>query len=139
MGWNFQRFNRAKNESNNAAYSGKCRIRRFVMILQNIKTLLEIDVDEEIFDSQLLLYINAGLRYLKNNGVPVSKISLKTQSFRGLKSGDQDIVLSWLHLYCLQRLDRTLMYSTTGSTATINWIDEEMTDLIYHLKARYDK
>ena len=109
-------------------------------IIEELKTLLEIDIDEELFDHQILLQANAGLRYLMNNAIPVFLID-ETNSgddFDKLQAGDYQLVLNWLHLYCLQRLDRTLNYSTLGAKTTGNWIEDEKTDLIYQLKVRYD-
>lgn len=110
-----------------------------MVVLKELKTLLEVDVEETIFDSQLLLYANAGIGYLVNNGVPVSRIDEKTEKeeFVFTDESDYDVFLSWLHLYCLQRFDRTLM--TQGSQTTLNWIDGEMTNLIYQLKVKYDR
>lgn len=107
-------------------------------VLDDLKNLLEVDVEETIFDAQLLLYANSGLAYLANNGVPVNRIDvLGDSSDWTLKEAhDYDIILSWLHLYCLQRFDRTLM--TSAYKATVNWIDSEMTNLITQLKVRYD-
>lgn len=107
-------------------------------VLDDLKNLLEVDVEETIFDAQLLLYANAGIAYLMNNSVPINRIDATTRyDAWELRDNDYDIVLSWLHLYCLQRFDRTLMTSAYKTTA--NWIDSEMTNLIYQLKARYDK
>jgi hypothetical protein len=36
-------------------------------VLEDLKQLLEVDLDEEIYDNQLLLYANGGLKYLMNN------------------------------------------------------------------------
>lgn len=109
-------------------------------ILSSIKTILEVDLEETIFDDQLLLYLNSGLSYLINNKIPVSTIDATTTSDAfvalGLKSNDVLITLSWLHLYTLQRFDRTLMQSNENTTA--NWIDIEMDNLLYQLKTFYD-
>ena len=121
-------------------------------VLDDLKNLLEVDVEETIFDAQLLLYANSGIAYLKNNGIPVERIGTTSDVFafqkeltenktsnaiwHNLRDDDYEIVLAWLHLYCLQRFDRTLMTSTYKTT--INWIDSEMTNLIYQLKVRYD-
>lgn len=107
-------------------------------VLDDLKNLLEVDVEETIFDAQLLLYANSGIAYLKNNAIPVARIESNTLSKEWeLRDDDYEIVLAWLHLYCLQRFDRTLM--TSAYKATANWIDSEMTNLIYQLKVRYDK
>lgn len=122
-------------------------------VLDDLKNLLEVDVEETIFDAQLLLYANSGIAYLKNNGIPVSRIGTTSDVFafqkeltenktsdvvwHNLRDDDYEIVLAWLHLYCLQRFDRTLM--TSAYKTTLNWIDSEMTNLIYQLKVRYDK
>lgn len=108
------------------------------IVLQDLKTLLEVDIEETIYDDQLLMYANAGLRYLENNGVPVEAIEKETDSanFKNLKPPDFALVLSYLHLYCLQRFDRTLM--TGNGQSNMSWIDAEMLDLITMLKVRYD-
>lgn len=108
-------------------------------VLEDLKQLLEVDLDEEIYDNQLLLYANGGLRYLMNNAVPVSIITKDTEhtAFANLKDDDYQIVLSWLNLHCLRLFDRTLMNS--NQTATNNWIEAEMQNLIYQLKVIYDR
>jgi hypothetical protein len=110
-------------------------------ILNQIKTLLEVDLSETIFDDQLLLYLNNGIRYLANNKIPVDVIDATTLpdawALLGLNTGDSNIVVAWLHLYVLQRFDRTLM-AVNGQNATLQWIDSEMQNLIYQLKTIYD-
>lgn len=105
-------------------------------ILDDLKELLEIDLEEKIYDRQLLLYANGGIAYLKNNAIPVTRIDETTDKWDSLKDDDSDIVIQWLHLYCLQRYDRTLM-SSSGTTQ--EWIDSEMSNLIMQLKVRYDR
>ena len=121
-------------------------------VLEDLKNLLEVDIEETIFDAQLLLYANSGIAYLRNNGIPVERIGTTSDVFafqkeltenttsdtvwHNLRDDDYDIILAWLHLYCLQRFDRTLM--TSAYKTTQNWIDSEMTNLIYQLKVRYD-
>ena len=106
-------------------------------VLDDLKNLLEVDVEETIFDAQLLLYANSGIAYLRNNGIPVERIGTTSDTvWQELRDDDYEIVLAWLHLYCLQRFDRTLM--TSAYKTTQNWIDSEMTNLIYQLKVRYD-
>ena len=121
-------------------------------VLDDLKNLLEVDIEETIFDAQLLLYANSGIAYLRNNGIPVERIGTTSDVFafqkeltenttsdtvwHNLRDDDYEIVLAWLHLYCLQRFDRTLM--TSAYKTTLNWIDSEMTNLIYQLKVRYD-
>ena len=106
-------------------------------VLEEIKAMLEVELEEEIFDDQLLLYINSGISYLKNNRIPVEKVDETTQTsdFR-LQEFDKLIVINWLSLYCLQRFDRSLL--NASAEATTSWINEEMTNLIYQLKAKYD-
>lgn len=102
--------------------------------------MLEFDLDTEIYDSQLLLYINAGIRYLINNNIPLVFIDSETQveSFHeaGLQVGDEMIVISWLHLECMQKFDRTLMSENYRTTQL--WIDSEKSNLINQLKVIYD-
>jgi hypothetical protein len=109
-------------------------------ILQKVKTLVEVDLDEMIFDDQLLLYINNGLRYLANNKIPVSavKIGETFDGFTKLRDGDSEIVLAWLHLYVLQRFDMTTMGSNRFTSSATTWIEVEMTNLIHQLKSIYD-
>lgn len=108
-------------------------------ILDAIKNLVEVDVEEKIFDDQLLLYANSGIQYLINNSVPISRIDEESESdqWTNIDEDDYLIILDWLHLRILQRFDRTLM--TGNQTTTATWIDSEMTNLIYHLKCKYDR
>jgi len=43
-------------------------------ILNQIKEMVEVDVEEELFDTQLLSYINSGISYLKRNNIPITRI-----------------------------------------------------------------
>lgn len=108
-------------------------------ILGDIKTLVEVDADEDIYDAQLILIINGGIAYLRNNGVPVSKIDKDTTADGWPKLSDDDypVVLDWLNYRVLQNFDRTLMLSYSANT-TNNFIDYHMTDLLYQLKVRYE-
>jgi hypothetical protein len=111
-------------------------------IFSKVKTLLEIDLSDDIFDSELLLYLNTGIRYLINNKIPINLIDESTLSDEwisdGLKSGDENIVIAWLHLYCLQRFDRTLTTEFNSTLKINNWLDAELNNLIYQLKVIYD-
>lgn len=106
------------------------------VILETIKEMVEIDVDEEIFDTQLLRYINSGISYLQRNGIPVTSVEeiTDTDVWSELKSDDVESVLDWLHLRCVQRFDKSLM---TGSGTTMEWIDSELTNILYQLKSVY--
>jgi len=108
-------------------------------ILSELKELVEIDLDEEIYDKQLLLYCNMGLRYLHNDAIPVSRIDEDTEwlEFGELREGDELIVIDWLHLYVVQRFDKALL--TVPARGTMVWIDTEMTNLLYQLKTLYDQ
>ena len=111
-----------------------------MIIFDEIKNMLEINITETIFDKQLLLYSNSALDYLKHNKIPVVNITKSTSQEEfladGLLASDINIVLSYLHLYVLQRFDRTLMQ--TSQNATLSWIDKELTSLLYQLKTVYD-
>lgn len=106
-------------------------------ILKTIKEMVEVDVEEDIFDVQLLRYINSGISYLQRNAIPVIRIDEDTElkGWTDIKKEDRETVLDWLHLRCIQRFDKSLM---TGSAATMEWIDGEMTNLLYQLKAIYE-
>ena len=105
-------------------------------ILETIKEMVEVDVEEDIFDVQLLQYINSGISYLQRNAIPVIRIDKETElgGWTDIEEEDREIVLDWLHLRCVQRFDKSLM---TGSAATMEWIDVELTNLLYQLKAIY--
>lgn len=105
-------------------------------ILNIIKEMVEVDVEEDIFDGQLLRYINSGISYLQRNGIPVSKVSTDTElkSWADIEEVDKESILDWLHLRCVQRFDKSLM---TGSKTTMEWIDSELTNILYQLKAVY--
>lgn len=105
-------------------------------ILKTIKEMVEVDVEEKIFDVQLLRYINSGISYLQRNAVPVIRIEKDTElkEWTDIEEEDRETVLDWLHLRCVQRFDKSLM---TGSSATMEWIDGEMTNMLYQLKAIY--
>lgn len=107
-------------------------------ILNKIKDMVEADIEETIFDNQLLLYINSGISYLRRNGIPVSKITNKStlENWKDIEEDDKYTILDWLHLRCIQRFDKSLK---TGSKTTNDWIDSELTNLIYQLKAIYLK
>lgn len=109
-------------------------------VLENVKTLLELDNDtEKIYDSQLLLYINGAISDLKANAVPLIFVDSETEAEAffeaGLKTGDENLIFSYLHLKALQRFDRTLM-QTQGNVLT--WIDKECAYILYQLKFKYD-
>jgi hypothetical protein len=105
-------------------------------ILETIKEMVEVDVEEDIFDDQLLRYINSGISYLQRNGIPVSKVATDTklETWADIEEEDQENILDWLHLRCVQRFDKSLM---TGSKTTMEWIDSELTNILYQLKAVY--
>ena len=111
-------------------------------ILERLKELIEIDVAEEIFDVQLLQYVNMGLRYLANNAIPVGVATELTafEDFDKLREGDWNIVLAWLHLYVIDRFDSISANSNSrGSTAWQTWLSEDMADKLYQLKTFYDR
>ena len=101
-------------------------------ILNQIKEMVEVDVEEEIFDTQLLSYINSGISYLTRNNIPITRIDKESE----LTEWDEieETILDWLHLRCVQRFDKSLM---TGNSTTMSWIDEELTNILYQLKAIY--
>lgn len=107
-------------------------------VLKNIKLLLEIDFEETMFDSQILSLINSGIRYLMNNKIPLCFVDENTDisefNEAGLNLGDEEIVISFLNFYTMQRFDRNLMSGSSYSNTTLNWIDKELNNLIYQLK-----
>jgi hypothetical protein len=108
-------------------------------VLEDIKTLLELDLCQPIFDAQIMGYANIGAQEMRNNGVPVTGITLTTlreEFATTLRDGDYHKALDFLHLFCLQRFDRTLM--TESSAAARNWIDTELSRILHELKVLYD-
>lgn len=109
------------------------------VILNDIKSLVEVDIDDKIYDDQLVLIINSGISYLINNGIPIDEIKTDTNSdeWDKIDKHDYSTILNWLNYHVLQNFDRTLMLSYSANT-TNNFIDYHMTDLLYQLKVRYD-
>lgn len=103
-------------------------------VLSQIKTMLELEITDPIYDDQLLMYTNSGLQYLINNKIPVILIDGTTEisAFTNLNPGDENLVLNWLHLYILQRFDRNL------GAGTSDWLNSEQLDILYQLKTSYD-
>ena len=104
-------------------------------ILNEIKNLVEVDVEETIFDNQLLFYANSGISYLINNGIPINNISLNSETNEWEKVDKQDIylIIKYLYLHSLQQFDQEIV----SSTATNNFIEAEKLDILTHLKMRY--
>lgn len=106
-------------------------------IFKTLKEMVEVDVEEDIFDVQLLRYINSGISYLQRNAIPVVKIAenSKLTDWPDIEEEDKETILDWLHLRCVQRFDKSLM---TGGATTMEWIDSELTNILYQLKAIYE-
>lgn len=105
-------------------------------LLEEVKELLEIDTEETIYDKQLTSYLNIGLSFLKNNGVPVANMSTEEVLEWSINDEDYPIIIEWLHLRTLQRFDRTLMNESAKTTNT--WIENYLSETLLHLKVRYD-
>ena len=101
-------------------------------ILNQIKEMVEVDV----FDTQLLSYINSGISYLTRNNIPITRIDKESEltEWNKIEEDDKETILDWLHLRCVQRFDKSLMI---GNSTTMSWIDEELTNILYQLKAIY--
>ena len=106
-------------------------------ILNDVKELVEIDIDEGIYDRKLILHINSGVAELVNNAIPISKIDVQTLDvdWKLIESNDYQIICDWLYFYVIGRLERPRI---TGR-ATSDFIEKQMTNLLYQLKAKYDK
>ena len=105
-------------------------------ILNQIKEMVEVDVEEEIFDTQLLSYINSGISYLKRNNIPITRIDEDSEltEWNEIEEYDKESILDWLHLRCVQRFDKSLI---TGNSTTMSCIYEELTNILYQLKSIY--
>jgi hypothetical protein len=113
-------------------------------ILADIKTLLEVDVDETIYDDALLGHINTGMVFLQTNAIPVGVVSgeVEGSELEGdglLKSGDYETIKEYLYFHCLARFDGSVMAANRFTSAYSNWIENQLTVLLYSLKARYDR
>lgn len=98
-------------------------------ILEVIKEMLE--VEGNAFDSQLLIYINTGISFLRHHGVNINTINSNTMSWDGVSNDIQNLCIQWLHINTLQNFDRELVETST----TNNWLEQQKESIIYQLKA----
>lgn len=105
-------------------------------ILEQIKTKIEVDSEENIFDSQLLLSINSSIAYLIKNGIPISFIeeNSNVDIWQDLRESDINLVIDFIYRDIIPEFDRDLLSSST----TINYLSEKNTDILYYLKSVYD-
>lgn len=105
-------------------------------ILEKIKTKIEVDSEENIFDSQLLLSINSSIASLIKNGIPISFIEQNSnvEIWPDLKESDINLVIDFIYRDIIPEFDRDLLSSST----TINYLNEKNTDILYYLKSVYD-
>lgn len=105
-------------------------------ILEQIKTKIEVDIEETIFDSQLLLSINSSIGYLIQNGIPLTYIIENSGSeiWTELKESDINLVIDWIYRDIIPEFDRDILNSST----TVEFLDRKNTDILYHLKSVYD-
>lgn len=101
-------------------------------IFQTIKDLVELDLSEDIFDNQLLNYINQNIQYMINNGIPITLIDMDTNfsDWSQLRAGDENIICKYLSYTCLVQLDNSFLSKNT--------IDKILEDTLYQLKVIYD-
>jgi hypothetical protein len=102
-------------------------------ILDDVKAFCEVEATT-IYDNRLLGYLNAGLSWLANLGIPVTIPVIGTETgFPGLQSPQDYILISyWCQLHCQQLFDKEIW------RATAKWIDEEKVKVEYQLFAIYD-
>ena len=105
-------------------------------ILEKIKTKIEVDSEETIFDSQLLLSINSSITSLIKNGIPISFIeeNSNVDIWQDLRESDINLVIDFIYRDIIPEFDRDLLPSST----TINYLNEKNTDILYYLKSVYD-
>ncbi len=105
-------------------------------ILEQIKTKIEVDIEETIFDSQLLLSINSSIASLIKNGIPISFIeeNSNVDIWQDLRESDINLVIDFIYRDIIPEFDRDLLSSPT----TINYLNEKNTDILYYLKSVYD-
>lgn len=104
-------------------------------ILNIIKEMLE--VEGNAFDSQLLIYINTGISFLKHLGLNIRNIKSDTKKWDNVSNDVQNLCIQWLHIYTLQNFDKELIETST----TNNWLEQQKDAIIYQLKAviNYEK
>jgi hypothetical protein len=107
-------------------------------ILEDIKEMIRVDLSEQIFDTEIMLHINNGVSELINNNIPITNIQLLDASgiWDKISKNDYQLILAWLYYYIMLRFERSLWGK--GSTTATHFIEKDMTDLLWKLKASYD-
>lgn len=114
---------------------------KILPILDDIKIQMELQ-QTKLFDAELLLWCNRAIAYLQNNKIPVSEItdvSEKDEWFQlGLTPIDYYLVTHYLLVFTMRFFDRTNMANSAVAGATQTFFDQELLDVLYHLKMKYD-
>lgn len=110
-------------------------------ILQDLKTLLEIDLDEDVEDAELILNANDYIADLINNEVPLTIIDATTTSedweASGLDAIDYYTVLKYLNMSAVRDISPAFV---TGQNASINNnIEKSLQRKLFQLKINYTK
>lgn len=105
-------------------------------VLEAVKTLVEVEINEDIFDSELLLYINMGIAFLINNAIPIFKVNENSllEEWIDIKESDRDLVIQYLYLDTLAQFDRDL----AGSKATTDYLEAKKLEILVQLKCSYE-
>lgn len=110
-------------------------------ILDDIKAQMELQ-QTTLFDTELLLWCNRAIAYLINNKIPISEITLESVKedwvLLGLESIDYYLVTHYLLVFTMRFFDRTNMANSAIAGATQTFFDQELLDVLYHLKMKYD-
>lgn len=105
------------------------------MLLEDVKEMVETDLEETIFDKQLTIYIRSGSAYLKNNSIPVPDFEKEDEEIQSMykEPDDYHLVLYWLHFHVIRVFDKEI------SATTLSFIQEEMINTLYQLKIKYSR
>ncbi len=107
------------------------------VIFNDVKTMLELDIEDTIYDDQLLIKINSAISYLIKNKVPLASIEQNSDISlwlnQGLTAGDYAAVINWIENRLSLIFDKSILQPS--SVASINaYLD----DILYQLKGTYD-
>lgn len=83
-------------------------------------------IDTEIYDTELIHYLNSGIDYLKSNNIPVDLNNLNSSH------EDYNLILDYLNGYVSIRFEKDL------ADNVISEIKSQMLDTLLNLKGRYD-
>ena len=105
-------------------------------VLEAVKRLVEVEIEEDIFDDQLLLYVNMGIAYLINNAIPIFEVDKNTsiEEWTEIEENDRKLIIQYLYLDTISQFDRDL----AASKATTDYLEARKIENLLQLKCRYE-